>query len=323
MNATRIVVEKGPGSAGQPGGGLGLRALRAGMGALGAVAPGAAARLAERLWFTPPRSRPPRDAASRHGATRPFALYPGGREVVGWTLGDGPAVLLMHGWGGSAVQLLPLAEAVAARGLRAVALDAPAHGASGPSRLGRGQSTFFDFADALLEAAALLGPAVALAAHSGGAVATHLALRGGLSLERVVLLAPMSRPTRYADRYREALGIPAEVDAAWRAQAAARLGFAWDDLDLVRSVPDEPPRTLVVHDRQDREVDFADGEAVAGRWPGARLVATSGLGHRRLLREPRVIRLAADFLAGARHPPSSRPRVVAPQALETTAQRSS
>jgi alpha-beta hydrolase superfamily lysophospholipase len=222
--------------------------------------------------------------------------------VVGWTLGDGPAVLLMHGWGGRAAQLLPLAEALAARGLRAVALDAPGHGASGPSRLGRGQSTFFDFADALLEASALLGPAVALAAHSGGAVAAHLALRGGLAPERVVLLAPMAGPARYADRYREALGLPPGVDAAWRARAAARLGFAWDDLDLVRSAGASPPATLVIHDRQDREVDFADGEAVAERWPGARLVATSGLGHRRLLQEPRVLRLAAEFLAGARGP---------------------
>ncbi len=300
MNATRIVVEKSPGRAVQPDRGLALRALRVGMGALGAVAPGAAARLAERLWFTPPRPRFDRAASGRHGAARPFALYPGGREVVGWTLGDGPAVLLMHGWGGNAAQLLPLAEALAARGLRAVALDAPAHGASGPSRLGRSQSTFLDFADALLEAQALLGPAVALAAHSGGAVATHLALRAGLAVQRLVLLAPMSRPARYADRYREALGLGAEVDAAWRAQAAARLGFAWDDLDLVRSPPAAPPPTLVIHDRGDREVDFADGESVAERWPGARLVATGGLGHRRLLREPRVVRLAVDFLAGAR-----------------------
>lgn len=300
MDATQIVVEPGSSRAGSTPGSLALRLLRTGMGALGAVAPGAAARLAERLWFTPPRPRLPAAARRGHGAARPFALYPAGRRVAGWTLGDGPAVLLMHGWGGQAAQMLPLAEALAARGMRAVAIDAPAHGASGPSRLGRSQSSFLDFADALGEAHALLGPAVAIAAHSGGAVAAHLALRAGLPVRRLVLLAPMTRPDRYADRYREALGLDAQVDAAWRARAAARLGFAWEELDLVRAPPPSPPRALVIHDRGDREVDFADGEAVAQAWAGARLVDTTGLGHRRLLREPQVVRIAADFLAGAR-----------------------
>jgi hypothetical protein len=51
---------------------------------------------------------------------------------------------------------------------------------------------------------------------------------------------------------------------------------------------------LVVYDRADREVDFSNGEALAWAWPGARMHATSGLGHRRILRTPAAV---ADIVA--------------------------
>src|SRR4051812_687471 len=45
----------------------------------------------------------------------------------------GPVVLLVHGWGGHARQMLPLAEAVSQRGLRPVLVEMPAHGRSAGS----------------------------------------------------------------------------------------------------------------------------------------------------------------------------------------------
>jgi hypothetical protein len=45
-------------------------------------------------------------------------------------------------------------------------------------------------------------------------------------------------------------------------------------------------------------VPWRHGAAVAQRWPGARLLSTSGLGHRRILEDDAVVRAAADFIAG-------------------------
>jgi hypothetical protein len=53
----------------------------------------------------------------------------------------------------------------------------------------------------------------------------------------------------------------------------------------------------VIHDRDDREVGFASGEALARAWRGARLVRTRGLGHRGVLRDAEVVRDAVDFIA--------------------------
>jgi hypothetical protein len=44
-------------------------------------------------------------------------------------------------------------------------------------------------------------------------------------------------------------------------------------------------------------VPFAHGAAIAAAWPGARLVATEGLGHKRIVSEPSIVRDAVDFVA--------------------------
>jgi pimeloyl-ACP methyl ester carboxylesterase len=54
--------------------------------------------------------------------------------------------------------------------------------------------------------------------------------------------------------------------------------------------------TLVVHDRRDRINRFADGQAYAHAVRGARLVATEGLGHRKILKDAQVLGEVAIFL---------------------------
>jgi hypothetical protein len=59
------------------------------------------------------------------------------------------------------------------------------------------------------------------------------------------------------------------------------------------------PPLLVVHDQGDRETSWAGGRQIARAWPGARMVSTSRLGHRRILRDPAVIAEVVGFLTGA------------------------
>jgi hypothetical protein len=52
-----------------------------------------------------------------------------------------------------------------------------------------------------------------------------------------------------------------------------------------------------VHDRDDRVNRFADAEAYRDAIKGAQLVATQGLGHRRILKEEGVIQQVTRFIA--------------------------
>jgi pimeloyl-ACP methyl ester carboxylesterase len=62
---------------------------------------------------------------------------------------------------------------------------------------------------------------------------------------------------------------------------------------------------LVVHDREDREVPIRHADRLAAAWPNARLVATDGLGHRRILRDAAVIAETVAFASHGVRPPVS------------------
>ena len=67
----------------------------------------------------------------------------------------------------------------------------------------------------------------------------------------------------------------------------------------------------MIHDQDDREVPLPHGERLAAAWPGARLVTTTGLGHRRILRDPAVLdAVVAELAAGLPRPSSDLVREV-------------
>jgi len=266
------------------------RAVRAGVGALGVVAPGLAGRAAARIFLTPPRTpAPAREREALAGADR-FALRVGSATVRGFRLGEGPAVLLVHGWGGRGGQLVPFAAPLVAAGCAVVGFDAPAHGESS----GRVASVP-EFADVVAAVAGAQGARAAIA-HSMGGAAVALALRRGLALDGAVLVSPPRSPAGFFDRFCAALRLDDGARDAARRRIERRVGAPMAELDVAAAAPSLATPALVVHDRGDRDVPFDEGAAIADAWRGARLVATSGLGHRRVLRDREVVAEAVAFV---------------------------
>lgn len=274
-----------------------IGAVRFAFRALSAISPALTVRVAERLWFTPPR--PQFSAATRavlESGTRVDARV-NGRHVAAWSWGAGPAVLLMHGWGGAGAQMGGFVEPLVQAGFRAITFDAPAHGASGASRFGKRQSSFFDFADALTEIGQMAGDVAGVIAHSGGCTATAWAIRNGWRVPAAVFIAPMGSPIAYQSMFQRALGVSDAVMRRFSARVEEKLAFRWSDLEMT-TVPRvaETPRTLVVHDRDDNETPWHEGASVAETWPNATLRTTEGLGHRRVLRDAKVVAEVVGFL---------------------------
>ena len=63
-----------------------------------------------------------------------------------------------------------------------------------------------------------------------------------------------------------------------------------------RAVAQLPAAALLLHDREDEEIPYAESEEIAATWPGARLVTTSGLGHRKILKDEATLAEATRFL---------------------------
>ena len=261
-------------------------------GAVQAMSPSVAARLAERWLFTPPRRPMTSEGKAFLRSGRRFALRVDGRRVAGWAWGAGPAVYLVHGWGGRAGRWDALAQPLIKAGHTVVTFDAPGHGESG-----RGLSSGAEFARTLCAAAQRFGLARAVIAHSLGAPAVALATRWGLAVESVALLAPAADPAAFASAFATALGAHPDVIARMRASSERRLRITWTELDVCAVAPYMSAPLLVVHDRDDAIVPFAEGAAIAAAWPGARLLATTGLGHRGVLRDPQVVAAVRRFVA--------------------------
>jgi predicted alpha/beta hydrolase family esterase len=263
-------------------------------GAVQGVSPSFAARLAERWFFTPPRRSLTTEGLAFLRSGRRFTLLAGQRSVVGWTWGAGPTVYLMHGWGGRAASWYTFARSLIEIGHSVVTFDAPGHGESG-----RGRTSMPEFARALLAVAQRFGPARAVIAHSFGAGAVVLAARWGLKMDRVALLAPVADPSTFADAFAAALEASPDVMARLRAISERRLRMRWTEVNVCAAAPHMSAPLLVVHDWSDDVVPFSEGAAIAAAWPSARLFSTSGLGHRGVMRDPRVVAEVTQFVANA------------------------
>lgn len=257
-----------------------------------------AGRFAWHLWFTPWRVGLSDRAEAREAAwldgTTSFVVPFGRRHLQGFSAGDGPVVLLVHGWGDRASRLGAFIAPLVDAGFRVVGVDFPGHGASAGRR-----TNAYEMADAVRATADEVGGITGVVAHSMGGVATTMALGAGLEADRVVLLGSAVRLEHAADKFQQLFALPDRVMAGLRDRIEVRFGpDVWSDLatDVIAARLQSP--ALLFHDRSDAQVDFADGQQLAGAWPGARLVATDGLGHDRLLRDAEVVAQAVQFLTG-------------------------
>lgn len=282
--------------------------IRAAFRALDLLAPGLAARWAGRLWFTVP----PASAASRRpgpAGGEPFELDVDGHRVVGQCWGSGPTVYLVHGWGGWGTQLGAFVEPLVAAGHQVVTFDAPGHGRSEPGDWRARRTNILEFGSALTAVVAAHGPAHAVIGHSLGCGAVAVAIRDGLTAGRLVFLAPMAHPANFVPTIAKILGLGWRTQPLLAGEVERRVGRPMSDFDVpaIATQVATPP-LLVVHDRDDAETRHRDGEAIAASWPEAELVTTTGLGHRRLVRDPDVVARAVTFVdwpaAGRGTPPA-------------------
>lgn len=269
------------------------------------LSPRVAARVALKTFLTPPRAARPDAEVALLAVGEPLTVLVDRKAIATWTWGEGPAVQLVHGWGGRGSQFGALVPALVNAGFRVVAHDAPAHGDT-PGQV----TTLGEMARIARAVADVAGGVEAVVAHSFGAAATTVALAHGLAARRAVYVAPVYRIRAAVDRFADAAGLSPRAAGLFVEGLTAAAHASPDALDGVALAPRQTAALTVVHDVGDREVAFTEGEGLAAAWPGARLVETSGLGHRRILAAPDVVELIRDVVLG---------RTVAPARLDEAA----
>lgn len=275
---------------------IGLTRHRLAFRVLAPLAPRKAGDRARRLFLTPPRHGFRRAELEALEEASLFTVsMPTGR-LIGWRWGrkEDPVVVLVHGWGGRAAQLRGYVAPLLARGYSVVAFDAPGHGMTGGH-----ESSLVHMAAALDAVLRDVGPAEAVIGHSLGGAVTGYVMSRGAAVKKAVLLAPPASLTDYSHRFARLLRLPEGIRALMQAQIERRFGIRWSDFEVEATAPKLSQPALIVHDVDDHDNPFRDGERYARHWPGARLVATQGLGHRGALRDTAVIHEVTAFLGDA------------------------
>lgn len=274
--------------------------VRAGFAAAERFAPGTAAKLLSRLWFKVPGGPEKRLRGKAPGGAEVFTLDCLGGEMWGYDWGEGPLVYLVHGWGGCTGDLDFIGANLVANGMRVVAFDAPSHGNSGPGPWGPHYANGPHLIEAMRVALDKFGAPHALVAHSMGCLTSVYGMReSGVDLDatRLALVAPF---VGGAAGFRDTLGAVVPVGPRIL-ERVVPLAEERAEVELSKVGLLDPPvaaPTLIVHDKGDRPNPFHNAEALAAAWPNTELMATTGLGHRKVLVSPEANRRITAFVTG-------------------------
>jgi len=263
------------------------------MRALSRISPYWAARLAFRLWHYPRRHpEPRRERAWLNSARQQQVDYLDGQLTL-YRWGEGPPVLLVHGWDGRATQMGAFAEPLVHAGYQAVAVDLPAHGRSSGKR-----TNMVESAAAVHHVGEVLGSLAAVIAHSFGAGVSAKAIADGLRTDKVVLLSPPANLRWLVDNYRQMLNLSSAGALQLEKILVEHYGESiWQRVSTDHNMASAGLAGVIIHDRDDRDVPISQSETLHRAWPQSTLVETTGLGHRRILRDPEVISRCVDFVA--------------------------
>ena len=228
----------------------------------------AADRAVKRIFGHPPR----RHASIDPGAVPLDAIDVQLRAVDGATLRGwlreppsaqpGAAALVIHGWGGSAIDMLPVSDALLALGLPVLLLDARGHGRSDDAAVVSMPAFAEDVRAALswMRAQPHVDPArILLAGHSVGAGACLFVAAGDPDVAAVVSLASMADPSMFmAQRLNRWLPGPLTGLALRYVEHA--IGHRFTEFAPVYTIGQIKAPVLLLHGRRDTTVPVADAD---------------------------------------------------------------
>ena len=250
-----------------------------------------------RAFFSPGRyaAKPEDETVLARGATTRIPFEGGELALTTW--GDkGPAILLMHGWGGARAQMTGFVDPLLSAGYRVAAYDQPAHGDSD----GR-MTNILEIAPTLDLIRQREGNFDAIIAHSFGTLITSYALveRNFPPPSKLVYFGAFNRLLDSLPRFQVLAGLPDEVIEGLRGMISENFGR-----DVLEAIVNEALvqrihiPALMFHDRSDSVTPVEDSRAIANAWPEAQYVETNGLDHRGALQSQEIHEQIVNFLKG-------------------------
>jgi pimeloyl-ACP methyl ester carboxylesterase len=221
-----------------------------------------------------------------------------GTRLHGWFIpveGRAPAVIVLHGWGGNAALMLPLAPHLHRAGFHTLFLDARNHGLSEHDRF----TSMPRFAEDLEVAAdwARAHPAVTsvgVIGHSVGAGAAILSASRGDSFDAVV---SVSAPAHPGDMMREQMtSVPKPLLTLILGAIQRVIGYRFDAFAPRHRIAMVSRPVMLVHGSADQVVPIDNLDELAAAHPDAEVLVVPGAGHTDLEPFEHHVANITDFL---------------------------
>ena len=198
--------------------------------------------------------------------------------------GKGPKIMLMHGWSGRATNFFKIIEKLMLLDYDIYAFDAPAHG--------RSSGVTTNLPEFILTMEALLnqwGPFETVLGHSGGGFSSAQVCAQHPEIKKLILISPFDRSIDLFENYFDLIGLGQKARKLMIDYFFRKTNKKMSEFSTAFSASSIQANTLVIHDENDREVPLFNAINIDKNLKKGKLIITKGLGHRRILRDERVI----------------------------------
>ncbi len=203
--------------------------------------------------------------------------------LQGYQLGNGPAVLLVHGWSGGAHQFFPLMNGLSRCGFTAITFDHFGHGHS------EGQhASLPDFISAVNAALQHINKnthdgLAAIVGHSMGCIAIANAQPALIKDIPLLLISPVFNFKKYFTRQVNFHSLHSRLSQQYLSKFERSYLTDLDRMELTLKLGNYSGDSVIVHDKEDQQSDILDSINFCSANPLTKLVTTKGYGHSRLI----------------------------------------
>ena len=227
-----------------------------------------------------------------HKATKQLLLIPKlKKRIQVYKYGSSTKkVLLIHGWAGRGTQLFKIADTLLEKGYETISFDGTAHGDSDGKT-----SAMPEFIESMFELEKEFGQFDYAIGHSLGGMALLNAVKSGLKLKKIAIVASGNSITGICNQFVNRLGLKPRVAVLLKKKLDKTLGEDAEVLSAYIAAKSVKIPTLVLHDTKDDDVPVSCAHDIHENLVNSEIKITDGLGHRRILTNPKVINKMISF----------------------------
>ena len=251
------------------------------------------AKLLVNLFFRPKRHKHPMRELPFLESAEKFTFQHNSIDVKGYKWGkiSEKRVLLVHGWEGRATQMYQFITPLLDQNYEVFSFDGIAHGFTA------GKDTNMPEMSFLLKHMMNTYKIDHIIAHSFGGMASTFAIKSGVIKPKTVSFVGAPYDIDYIlESFLSIFGLNGKYEEAIIQHVEKRVNLTYDKFQFDTYKKTTKTKLLLIHDEYDKEVLFSEMKKFLPMWEHVEQLITNGLGHRRILKEERVISRICDFI---------------------------